>query len=476
MRANGQSTILNNQSGFSLIQVMVSAALMGILSLGFMQMNQSQIKNQKGLESAVEVNSLHSTITRSLISDSVCDTTFAAKSIASGTNIPTIIGGSGVELFKADGSKVYGGTVAINSINIERVSDLGDVSQPQREVTLKIEYEKRANILKVRDPASGNREFQTRDKLLTLHMAVDPNQPSMPFVKCNSDLNNAIEQGVTKAVDRAIEKVCVGLGGSYDPGTSTCDISNDYIKRSEIFNGDTCVTGTVLVGYDIQGDRICDAIAGGGSDNCEPSTWTPAVSDICDDGSLYTQRSDCGTTQQVYGDKTCSSNPPPSCEPNATKTKVGSAFYDAGREPNKVCFFDKALEYQKYTDGCTETTETTMVSGTLRAKYAFTENKYEVCNDRSFSLDKVAVENVQCPDPSVSQSWPKTVRGEANCSGNNPIYDSCAATQMPSPVCRKVYDGTERGVRICRDSQSGLREYYINTSSNNCPSGYTSYP
>lgn len=72
---------MNRQSGFSLLEIMVAAALLGGLALAGAKLMESQSKSQKTVESRSEINAVLSDIRTILSQEQSCGVTFGGKNV-----------------------------------------------------------------------------------------------------------------------------------------------------------------------------------------------------------------------------------------------------------------------------------------------------------------------------------------------------------------------------------------------------------
>lgn len=190
-----------DKKGFSLAEVMVAAGILGIVSLGVLQLTKNQTKVQKRAETSFEINTISSLISQTLLNSAACsETLVVGTNIADGVSIDEIKNRKGNTLY----NKVnrYGkNQVRINSIVIEGVTVVDNFG----EAKLVVEFEKLSKILK------GNKFIK---KEFPLKVELDN---SDNLIKCFSSTENAV---VT-----AKEEACNSLNGNYDVATDNCNLS-----------------------------------------------------------------------------------------------------------------------------------------------------------------------------------------------------------------------------------------------------------
>ncbi len=82
------------------------------------------------------------------------------------------------------------------------------------------------------------------------------------------------------------------------PGQKQC--SGDFSQTCADFNDDGCLEWNT-------GTNCQYGCSNGGCDSCTPASWAPAPNTICS-GESFTQTSDCQTTRQSTGTKSCSAS------------------------------------------------------------------------------------------------------------------------------------------------------------------------
>lgn len=70
-----------NQKGFSLVQIMIAMGLLGVISVGIMQVMKTGSKTQTTLETSFELTSVLGQIERNLTSPTACEATVKDKSL-----------------------------------------------------------------------------------------------------------------------------------------------------------------------------------------------------------------------------------------------------------------------------------------------------------------------------------------------------------------------------------------------------------
>lgn len=112
---------LHNQRGFSLIEILVAMAVLGIMSAGMMTMISDQNKANKSTQLTMETNELYAKVQRYMLNSSVCGETLNNVVLATGAQTPlTEIkkGGSAVVSTSAPNNQLGG--VAIKNMTLQR--------------------------------------------------------------------------------------------------------------------------------------------------------------------------------------------------------------------------------------------------------------------------------------------------------------------------------------------------------------------
>jgi len=87
--------LLKSSSGFTLAEVMISAGIVGVISVAVMQLTGNLFRSTRATNQSMTANTLRATVYTSLRSKNACQTTFAGQVITANAAIPTITGPSG---------------------------------------------------------------------------------------------------------------------------------------------------------------------------------------------------------------------------------------------------------------------------------------------------------------------------------------------------------------------------------------------
>jgi len=202
---------MKNNKGFSLVQVMVAAGLMGGLALGVMQITKQMQTTAVVGETLLEENQLFNHISTILIDANSCEETF--KGLSFGDSVESInrvkSNGNAVKVYQVGG--IYG----------NRALELKDMilsgKEGEEHLVLVIKRIKAAYI--------GPKEIK---KKVHLKLVVKDNK----VINCFSELSNVTET--------SIKKSCSALSADYDPVTQTCKNIKLNGEEAQVCVGGTC--------------------------------------------------------------------------------------------------------------------------------------------------------------------------------------------------------------------------------------------
>ena len=203
-----------NKRGFSLVEIMVAAAMLGAVSLGVMSLQKNMKKGEVISETKMEELELRRLITTLLTDQLACKNTFLGSNI--GSPITQIKNSAGSVVYQTDNT--YGNnTVKITSMSTQ---DLGIVnSDNTRVVNLNI------TLQKMKQMAGGT------SKTTSIQLNVAAPSANGAITSCNVDANQIISAANIAS--------CASLNGTWNSTSSTCTLDY-FVKKS----GDT-MTGTL---------------------------------------------------------------------------------------------------------------------------------------------------------------------------------------------------------------------------------------
>lgn len=119
---------IRSKQGFSLVGIMIATALMGVLSLGIIEITQQQSKAYKQATTRFEVNSLSSAMGMLMMNSIACTNSLggAGTNLANGQQV-VIRSPEGVALFSTNDS-YQNNTVTIESLTIQNLSVVGQTA------------------------------------------------------------------------------------------------------------------------------------------------------------------------------------------------------------------------------------------------------------------------------------------------------------------------------------------------------------
>ncbi len=203
-------------SGFTLVEVMVSGAIIGVVALGITSIVRTQASDQKTIESRFEISILMSDLAQHLQNSDGCLNTFKAlgnlKNLSATPPIvvPAIRNRKNSALEYEIG-KVYGsGTIRISNMTISdfdyKPKPIPPGGEGYSEFVLMITLQKTSSLIQ------GNRELIKR---IPIRVNLDDNYT---VKECHSAENNAIETALTIH--------CQSMGGMLDPATHDCTLTS----------------------------------------------------------------------------------------------------------------------------------------------------------------------------------------------------------------------------------------------------------
>ncbi len=251
-----------NIKGFTLVEIMVAAGLLGVLSVAFMNLTHNQVTTQKRMETKYEENALNSRIAQALLNNQSCVNTFGlGETLTNDLSISSIKNKLNNDILNT--TNVYGNnTIKIASMTLKDFNSVTvGPSQKAGEGKLVVEMQRMSKLIK------GNKKIV---KSYPVEFNLDENNK---LVSCFSALGNA--------VDTAVIESCTKIGGVYDHVTNKCilvdfdpsvtptksdaisteyliDFVTNYLNTLYVkISGDT-MTGTLNVNADINSTtKIC---------------------------------------------------------------------------------------------------------------------------------------------------------------------------------------------------------------------------
>ncbi len=242
--------ILNNQKGFSLAEVLISAAVVGIVSVGIMQALKVVGDSGHNQKKSLNINKLHKRIVTLLESSTICQNSFNGALAGGSINATGAVAGFAIS------NNQLGGNFTGIAISSARITNL--VGAPIAKATLEIVYNKnpsdinkqvtgvstltRTSVINVRlngsqvvDCSTGFLEYENLQESCektggtwnVATRACDVNETTESVDNCNA-MAYSNTQGAQLGTHNgtgcdADEAYCVDLGQCWDSATSTCN-------------------------------------------------------------------------------------------------------------------------------------------------------------------------------------------------------------------------------------------------------------
>jgi prepilin-type N-terminal cleavage/methylation domain-containing protein len=194
------------QSGFSLIEVLVVTALMAITSAAMMTMVSDQNKANKSTQLTIEANEVYNRIQRYMLDSAICGETLNGLVVAPG-------GQAAIDNIRKGGNNLI-------SIN-DRIGDLTLTSMQLTRKTgaLNLEFDLLITLQKINRAASFGSE--TIGRTVTLQAKINPSVAD-EIIGCFSHLETAVDTAVQESCD----SVCPTL-----PATVPSACWNNTLKK-----------------------------------------------------------------------------------------------------------------------------------------------------------------------------------------------------------------------------------------------------
>lgn len=325
---------ISNQSGVSIVQGLVLAAVIAGMAYIGTRMTTDQKLIAKTAESRSKIEDLHNLVYGIMQNREHCKATLTGTTVAAGattplTSIKTLGGGVPFRVQSGTNYMYLGNAVAINSINITYPPDLKDLA------TMTMEYSRLES-----DNANRRSGQGFGSKTIKKNISIKIQRKAGAFDYCY-----AVETGENSDL---IKEFCEQLGSDgtaanavfqWDPNNNVC------VPRNL-----NCPSGQVFAGFDSNGQRRCYAIKdwmnfGDLIDNTGmscPSGSADVRFMIAPDGKhvkIYCAGPACGAdgynvtgTSCATNGGSCTAGPPVTCQgtPQQTKTCCNASMCTVG--------------------------------------------------------------------------------------------------------------------------------------------------
>lgn len=280
---------LKNSKGFSMVQVMVAAGMLGGLSLMVAEITRNASKTKNHLESSMEINMTISQIQAMLQSSISCNLNFKDQPVTqsytelrrcTNQNHETLnCNDAGQVLLEVN--KPYGnGSYQVNSINTKDGS--------AGTVDIEISFQ--------RLKGNNNNTYGAKEITKVINIQADRVGPNIS--NCYSDISNAIDTAVLNACKGNGARVITLPSGGYEcthdvDDTTTCG-PGEFVEKFEVVDGETkpvcaklsdktqgCDLGKYATDIDADGNFICKVIPAcregeilvGKNNDLDPDKW-----------------------------------------------------------------------------------------------------------------------------------------------------------------------------------------------------------
>ncbi len=201
-----------SQRGFSLVEVLIAAGLMSILSMGMMTMINDQNKANKSTQLTIEANELYNRVQRYMLDSKTCGDTLSGLVVAPGaqTTLTNIRKGADIVLTSAAPNNQFGG-LSLRSMTLTRKTGALNL-----EFDLQLIFEKnnKANSI-------GS---DTLLRTITLQAKFDPSAPNQ-VVGCFSQLESAVDTAVQESCDSVCPVTPATIPSAcWDSGLKKCTL------------------------------------------------------------------------------------------------------------------------------------------------------------------------------------------------------------------------------------------------------------
>jgi prepilin-type N-terminal cleavage/methylation domain-containing protein len=219
-----------NNRGFSLVEIMIAAAMLGAISMGVMSLIQNMRKGEVISETKMEELELRRLITTLLTDQQACKNTFSGINI--GSPVPNVKNGAGNTVYQKE--TPYGN-------NTLKITDMitKDTGTINSDLTRIVHFD--VTIQKLKQMSGGT------SKSFSIQLNVAAPGPTGAITGCSVDNNQIISAANLSS--------CASLNGNWDATTSKCTL-NDYVKLA----GDTMsggLTTTTLNANKITAPQFC---------------------------------------------------------------------------------------------------------------------------------------------------------------------------------------------------------------------------
>jgi type II secretory pathway pseudopilin PulG len=190
-------TLIKNQNGFSLLQVIVAAGLMSMLSLALMNTMESAQKNVHHAEDKAELLNFVYRMNTNFLDETACNNTFGGLSVSKGETID-------IDTIKSKNNSILAALDQVIPGRGYLIQDMYLNRTANDESMLTMVFEKQSK-----------RSFGVMSLTRDFPLNINYDDVNM-ITSCYSDEKNT--------VDTAVKQACIDLGGQFDPDNG-CSIN-----------------------------------------------------------------------------------------------------------------------------------------------------------------------------------------------------------------------------------------------------------
>ncbi len=203
--------MLSNAKGFSLVEVMITAGLMGGLAFVFMHLSDRIIDSERKMMDMIDMNELVTKVRYQLNDSVACNKTLSVQKYKSGYRLPSEM----TTLFDRNGQAIVTVNENVGKIKVEKIQGVLDLQS-----SAILENVKMYNIiLHLKGPGKNAKSIPFK---LTVPILTDVfEDKTTRFLYCDS-FTNGVAHDLTNVL---MERMCKSFEAPYDKKTGLCDFS-----------------------------------------------------------------------------------------------------------------------------------------------------------------------------------------------------------------------------------------------------------
>ena len=446
----------NNQSGISLIEVLLAISLMVAASTMFIRMNKNQIVSQKRVEESAEILSVSNIIAQSLISTNACTETIGVGTIISeSTELSSIQNITGQIIIEANQPYSNSQLIRVGKIYLSDIS-YGEIVAGEKKGSAFIVVEFIKSNKVVQGQSQSERGIIKR---FPISFTVNEINNNNMLITCsNEDLNGT---------ETVLNQACASIGGLFDPITNLCDLQqSSFVQKSgdemtgslhiqgnlNITDGNICIDSNCLNfdALNCPSGQVLTSIGSSGAPNCtnanlvlsqalcapgtvlqvntnnaiycgscsDPGPWIPDAADVCVSELNVPQINNCAQTNILeHGEKTDEH-----CRPECTEDDYTGWTPLASSECNGTSF--QQSRSLLTSDSCINNADITLTRLELGTKQCcqLKENPIALCDGGDSEDPVYCASSCNINDVKVSESTclarsegPNTENSQCDC-------------------------------------------------------------